>query len=105
MAPKGRKLDIIAANPRACVTVVGDLGYKHGECAHPYESVVMFGRMHVLADPDEVREAMKVLIGQLESLEDEAEVWNRNKLDSPEALRRFRMLVFEIDDLTAKTGQ
>ena len=105
VAPQGRKLDIIAANPSACVTVVGDLGYKVGECAHPYESVVMFGRMRLLEDPDDVRAAMRALVEQLESPQAEAEIWERNALDTPEALRRFRMLVFEIDELTAKSGQ
>jgi len=105
VARQGRKLDIIAANPRACATVIGDLGYKVGECAHPYESVVMFGRLRLLDDPDEARSAMRVLVTQLESPEAEAEIWERNQLDAPEALLRFRMLVFEIDDLTAKTGQ
>jgi hypothetical protein len=105
VAPGGRKLDLIAKNPLACATVVGDLGYRHGECAHPYESVVMFGRMRVLEEPNEVRAAMRTLISQLESPDAEAKVWERNRLDTPEALQRFRMLVFEIDDLTAKTGQ
>jgi len=105
VAPKGRKLDIIAANPLACVTVVCDLGYKVGECAHPYESVVMFGRMRLLEDPDDIRAGMRTLVAQLESMEAEAQIWARHKLDTPDALKRFRLLVFEIDDLTAKTGQ
>jgi uncharacterized protein len=105
VAPDGRKLDLIARNPLACVTVIADLGYKEGECAHPYESVVMFGRMRVLDDPDDVRAAMRTLVAQLESREAEADLWDRHKLGTPESLQRFRMLVFEIDDLTAKTGQ
>ncbi|HEY5540672.1 MAG TPA: pyridoxamine 5'-phosphate oxidase family protein [Coriobacteriia bacterium] len=105
VAPQGRKLDLIAENPLACATVIGDLGYKDGECAHPYESVVMFGRMRVLEDPDDVRAGMRAIIAQLESIEAAAVVWERNRLHTPEALERFRMLVFEIEDLTAKTGQ
>jgi uncharacterized protein len=105
VAPQGRKLDIIAKNSRACATVVGDLGYRPGECAHPYESVVMFGRLRVLEEPGEIRAAMRVLIGQLESPAAEKAVWERNQLDTDEALVRFRMLVLEIDDLTAKAGQ
>jgi nitroimidazol reductase NimA-like FMN-containing flavoprotein (pyridoxamine 5'-phosphate oxidase superfamily) len=81
------------------------MGYKAGECAHPYESVVLFGRLRVLADPHEVRQAMRTLIAQLESPDAQAEIWGRQSLDTPEALNRFRMLVFDIDDLTAKSGQ
>jgi nitroimidazol reductase NimA-like FMN-containing flavoprotein (pyridoxamine 5'-phosphate oxidase superfamily) len=105
VAPAGRKLDIIARNPRACVTVVGDLGYKSGECAHPYESVVMTGRMRVVEDLSEAQDAMRTLIAQLESPSDVAAVWDRNSLDTAEGLGRCRMLVFEITDLSAKTGQ
>ena len=48
---------------------------------------------------------MRVLIGQLESREDAAEVYARNQLDDDAALARFRMLVFEIEDLSAKEGE
>ena len=32
-------------------------------------------------------------------------LWEHHDLDRDEALGRFRMLVFEIEDLTAKSGQ
>ena len=105
VAPKGRKLDIIAVNPLACVTIVADKGYLKGECAHPYDSVVAFGRMRLLEDADEVREAMRVLMHQLESPDAASALWKHHDLDRDEALVRFRMLVFEIEDLTAKSGQ
>jgi uncharacterized protein len=105
VAPRGHKLDLIAGNPLACATIIADLGYKIGECAHPYESVVLFGRMRVLEDPADIRVAMRTLIGQLESAEDRATIWESNDLDSAEGLVRFRALVFEIEDATAKSGQ
>ena len=105
VAPEGRKLDIIADNPLACATVVAEKGYLVGQCAHPYESVVLFGRMRLLEDAEDVRTAMRTLIGQLESADDEAALWQRHDLDSDAALVRFRMLVFDIADLSAKSGQ
>jgi nitroimidazol reductase NimA-like FMN-containing flavoprotein (pyridoxamine 5'-phosphate oxidase superfamily) len=105
VAPSGRKLDIIARNPKACATVVRDKGYLAGECAHPYESVLLFGRMRLLDDPAEVRVAMRTLIGQLEKPEAGAAIWQRNELDTPEVLVRFRMLVLEIEDRSAKAGR
>ena len=105
VANAGRKLDIIARNPKACATIVSDLGYKQGECAHPFESVVMTGTMRLLEDPEEVRAGMRVLIGQLESAHNAAAVFERNKLASDVALKQFRLLVFEIEELTAKRGQ
>jgi nitroimidazol reductase NimA-like FMN-containing flavoprotein (pyridoxamine 5'-phosphate oxidase superfamily) len=104
VAAAGRKLDIIARNPRACATVISDLGYKPGECAHPFQSVVMNGTMRILEEPGEVRDGMRVLVGQLETAADAEAVYQRNKLDEDAALQRFRLLVFEIEDATAKQG-
>ena len=105
VAPRGRKLDIIERNPKACATVVADLGYKSGECAHPFESVVMTGTMRVLDDPADIRAGMRTLIAQLESHEDAEEIFARNKIDTEDGLKKFRLLVFEIDDLAAKRGE
>ncbi len=65
----------------------------------------MTGTMRLLEDPEEIRAGMRVLIGQLESAADAETVFARNKLDSDAALKRFRLLVFEIDDLVAKRGE
>jgi len=105
VAHEGRKLDIVARNPRACATIVVDHGYSVGACEHPFESVVMTGRMRVLDDPDDAREAMRTLIVQLEGTENLPAVWDRNKLDGEAVFRRMRMLVLEIDDVTAKAGK
>lgn len=104
-ATAGRKLDIIARNQRACVTVVLDKGYSDGECAHPYESVVMTGRIRVLDDLGDARTAMRVLVGHLESPEDFEDVWTRNGLSNDSAFARFTILEFTIDGLCAKRGQ
>ncbi len=61
--------------------------------------------MRLVSAPDEMRETMRVLIGQLESPEDAAEVYARNNLDDDGALVRFRMLVFEIENMTGKEGE
>lgn len=105
VAPEGRKLDIIAKNPRACVTVLRDLGYNAGACEHPFESVVMTGRMRVLEDRAEAAHAMRVLIAHLEGAENFSAVWERNKLDTEAPFARMRMLAFEIDEVSAKRGK
>lgn len=104
-ARAGRKLDIIAANPRACATVVVDLGYDHGACAHPYQSVVMTGTMRVIDDLDEARDAMRVLAVHLEGTAGMESVWERNGLADDAAFTRLAMLEFAIDSLCAKQGQ
>lgn len=44
-ALKGLKNEFIAVNPRACATIVEDLGYRPGKCTHAYRSVVLWGKM------------------------------------------------------------
>lgn len=105
VAPKGRKLDIISRNPRACATVIADGGYVAGECEHVFESVVLFGKLRVLEDPDETRAAMRVLIGQLETPDHAQQVWSRTNVDSDARLKTFRALVFDIESWTAKRGR
>ena len=104
-AKAGRKLDIMARNPVASATVILDLGYRAGECAHSYESVVMSGTLSAIHDPDDARAAMRVLVGHLERPEDLEEVWTRNALSDDAAFGRFTMLEFAIDEVCAKQGQ
>jgi nitroimidazol reductase NimA-like FMN-containing flavoprotein (pyridoxamine 5'-phosphate oxidase superfamily) len=105
VATAGRKLDAIAGDSRACVSVIEDLGYNPGACEHPFRSVVMEGRMRVLEDLGEAREAMRTLIAQLESTEATDEIWERNKLAGDERWRGVRMLAFDIESICAKQGK
>lgn len=104
-AGAGRKLDIIASNPRASVTVINDLGYSTGECAHRYQSVVMSGTMRVIDGLEEARDAMLVLVDHLESPEDRDAVWQRNKLADDAVYDRLTIVEFVIDGMCAKQGQ
>ena len=105
VATAGRKLDIIAKNSRVSATVVDDLGYKHGECAHPFRSVVMTGTMRLAEDPEDVRAGMRTLITQLETPADADAIFARHKLHTDEGLTRFRLLVLDIDDMSAKQDE
>ena len=105
VATVGRKLDIIARNPRACATIVVDLGYKSGECAHPFQSLVIEGRMRLLDDLDEARRAMRVLIGQLEGDDAVEGLFEHHELEGEVVFKRLGVLVLEIEDVTAKEGE
>ena len=65
-ALKGLKLDFLSQNPRACATVIEDLGYKMDECDHAYKTVVFWGAMSVIEDLDEKKHGMEVLFHHLE---------------------------------------
>lgn len=101
-AKAGRKLDAIAADPRACATVIVDGGYVQGECRHRYESVVLTGTMSPVRSTDESRHGLKVLIDHLE--DDPAPVWERNVLDGDEELGRVLVVRLDIETVTGKAG-
>jgi nitroimidazol reductase NimA-like FMN-containing flavoprotein (pyridoxamine 5'-phosphate oxidase superfamily) len=102
VAEKGRKLDAIAADPRVCATVVLDSGYEQGACKHHYESVVLTGHLSLVTGADEVRHGMRVLIGHLEK--EPEPVWERNRLDGDEGLKRAKVLRLDIEHITGKAG-
>jgi nitroimidazol reductase NimA-like FMN-containing flavoprotein (pyridoxamine 5'-phosphate oxidase superfamily) len=102
VARDGRKLDLIAEDPRACATVVEAGAYLKGECAHPYESVVCHGTMREVTDADELVSAMRTLLGQQE--DDPAGAWERNALGEEATWKRFRFLALDIDDISGKRG-
>jgi hypothetical protein len=102
MATAGRKQEAIAEDPTVCATVIIDGGYVPGECRHLYESVVITGRMVLIADQEEALHGMRVLLGHLE--ENPEDVWERQALDAPETWRRLRVARLDIEDITGKTG-
>jgi len=101
-APVGRKLDVCAANPAACGTVIRDLGYVADDCTQRYESVVVYGQLRLVDDSEEARHGMWVLTRQLEA--DAVATWTGNDLDDPATWQRFRMLAFDIEHATGKRG-
>lgn len=102
-AHEGRKLDVIARNPRACATVVLDDGYTVGECEHPFRSVVLAGTMRVVEDADEKLHAIHTLVAHLEP--DAAGYWESRPWALEQRLGGFAVLAFDIETRSAKTGK
>ncbi|MFN2153750.1 MAG: pyridoxamine 5'-phosphate oxidase family protein [Anaerolineae bacterium] len=101
-AHEGLKLDFVRANPQACGTVIEDLGYLQGECAHAYRSVVLRGQMHVVSQAEEKVHGMAVL---LQHLEDEPEAVRERTLPDEAAYARAAVLRLDIHKMTGKQGQ
>jgi uncharacterized protein len=101
-ASEGRKIDAIAHDPRAAATVVLDRGYKHGECAYPYESVVLQGSMRLVDDPAEKIHGLRVLV---EHLEDGPDAFSTMGLDDPARVDGVSVLAFDIELFSAKEGE
>jgi len=102
VAHEGRKLDIISRDPRACASVVIDHGYNHGECEHPFESVVMEGVFRVVAGDNEKLTAMHALVDHLEA--DPEGYWASRKWQLSDRLAGFTALAFDIEAVSAKRG-
>lgn len=103
VAHEGRKLDIIARNPKACATIVVDRGYTQGECEHPFESVVMSGTMRRITDDAEKIRAIECLVDHLES--DPQGYWDSRTWKLEDRLAGFSGLAFEIEGISAKQGK
>lgn len=101
-AAEGRKIDAIASDPRACATVVLDRGYTEGACEHPYESVVLIGRMRVIEDAAEKTEALRVLAAHQEKA---ADAFDAMGFNTPARVKGVTALVFEIQSVSAKEGK
>lgn len=102
-AHEGRKIDMIAKNPRACATVIAQDGYTTGECEHPYRSLVMSGTMRIVTDDSEKLAAIHALVNHLE--EDPETYWATRSWALEPRLAGFSAICFEIETVTGKTGK
>jgi nitroimidazol reductase NimA-like FMN-containing flavoprotein (pyridoxamine 5'-phosphate oxidase superfamily) len=98
---KGLKLEVIRKDPRACGTVVEDLGYIHGKCDHAYRSLVMFGRISFVDGPEEMSHAFDVLLSHLER---DPDAVRRELLSGAGASRSVQILRFDIEGIRCKQG-
>jgi nitroimidazol reductase NimA-like FMN-containing flavoprotein (pyridoxamine 5'-phosphate oxidase superfamily) len=65
-AGQGKKLDILKANNTVWGQAIIDLGYVPGKCDHLYQSVHFRGEVFFLEDSQEMKQALEVMIRQLE---------------------------------------
>lgn len=100
-AAEGLKLEFIRANPRACATIVCDLGYRDGECDHAYRSAVLRGPIAVVADEGERAHGLGVLIDHQER--EPAPVRERT-LPGGSIARPVTLLRLDIEEITGKEG-
>jgi nitroimidazol reductase NimA-like FMN-containing flavoprotein (pyridoxamine 5'-phosphate oxidase superfamily) len=97
-AAEGRKLDCIRSNPRVHGQVIEDAGYLAGECDHAFFTVQFRGDAAIVADPDEKRAAIELLIDSLEP--DPAPVKLRLARDLD--LGAFAVVRIDVEDWSAK---
>jgi nitroimidazol reductase NimA-like FMN-containing flavoprotein (pyridoxamine 5'-phosphate oxidase superfamily) len=100
-ATEGRKMKILQANPRVCITVVEDRGYIDGECDHAYRSLVLEGKASVVTDLSEKRRALELLARKHER---QPEAVLARFADNDEAVRKVGIVRVSVDSLSGKQG-
>ena len=100
-APEGRKMNILQANPRVCVTVVEDRGYIQGECDHAYRSLIIEGRAHIITAMSEKRRALELLARKHEP--DPESVLARFA-GNDESVRKVGIVRISVEQITGKQG-
>jgi uncharacterized protein len=101
-ALKGRKLDFINNNPNVCATIILDGGYIKDECEHRYSSLILRGELSVLADLEEKKHGLDVLLNHLE--ENPAPIKSRN-IKNDESYNKVNILRLQILNIIGKEGK
>lgn len=100
-AKDGLKTEFITANRRVCATIVQDDGYRQGECAHAYRSLVIRGSVEVLEDDCDKRGALDVMIGHLE---ERPEIMRAKMPDRTAQFDAVAIWKLAIEEISGKEG-
>jgi len=98
-AKEGQKIDMMRTNPRACLTVIQDMGYQDGHCTHAYRSVIVRGEIVLIDDPEERVRGVNVMITHLET---DGEKQRQNIKDSDKVWKSTQMFKLRIESITGK---
>ncbi|MHA1214093.1 MAG: pyridoxamine 5'-phosphate oxidase family protein [Candidatus Hodarchaeales archaeon] len=97
-ASEGKKIDILKQNNRVWGQAIIDHGYIHSECDHKYESAQFYGRVKIISDLEEKKNALKVMIWKLD--ENPEEVFE--KQINEKSLARVTIGCIDIEYLSGK---
>jgi uncharacterized protein len=102
---KGRKLDIIANNPRACFEVdeyTGEVSYHYDSLCHlDYDSVIAYGNVRVEKNEDEIWEFFQALHEKYK------EIYRKPKSKGGKVFDRSRVgeaccVIIDIEEMTGR---
>jgi nitroimidazol reductase NimA-like FMN-containing flavoprotein (pyridoxamine 5'-phosphate oxidase superfamily) len=100
-ATEGRKIRMLQANPRVCVTVVEDRGYIDGECDHAFRSLILEGTSHLVTDLSEKRRGLELLARKHER---QPEAVLARFAGDDEAVRKVGIVRVSVDSVSGKQG-
>jgi nitroimidazol reductase NimA-like FMN-containing flavoprotein (pyridoxamine 5'-phosphate oxidase superfamily) len=98
-ANKGEKLDFIKQNSNVCATIIQDNGYLRTQCDHDYASLILRGKIFIVADLEEKIQGLKVLLHHLEN--DPAPILERN-IKNDDSYAKVTILRFEVESVIGK---
>jgi len=93
----GQKLENIAAEPRVCFTVVGDVVTLPGKFSTTYESAIVIGKARLLEDREEKKAALHLLIDKYSN-----DFQERGAKYIDGAVDKTSVLEISIDQVTGK---
>jgi len=67
------KLEFIKANPNVCLTIIENDGFEAQTCDHPYKSVIIRGKIEIVDNKEEMDNAIRKMIDQLEKKDKDKE--------------------------------
>ena len=102
-ASEGKKIHYLSANNKIYGQALVDDGYASGECNHHYSTVQFSGEVEFLSDYDEKREALTVMINQLEVIQSLREIVKEKQLKE-KAIKKVTIGKITIKGMSGKKG-
>lgn len=100
-AQDGKKIDILKQNDTVWGQALIDHGYVQGKCDHLYSTVQFHGKVSFISEIEEKRNALLVMIKQLENKPDEVIQEQINE----SSLKRVNIGRIDIDFLSGKKSK
>jgi hypothetical protein len=97
-ALEGLKTDFIRHNANVCASIIEDNGYQLGLCEHKYRSVVIRGKMEIVATDDAKMHGLEVMLDHLE----ENPTVKKEKMPNEAELEKVAIWRLSIDEYSGK---
>ena len=97
-AKAGHKIDAVQRNPKASFCVIDLDQVVPGEFTTYFRSVIAFGKIEILSEPEEIRRTLRLLADRYSSSEPEENI----QKEMEDGLPRLHMLCLTIEHMTGK---
>ena len=97
-AKAGHKIDAVQRNPKASFCVIDLDQVVPGEFTTYFRSVIAFGKVEILSEPEEIRRSLRLLADRYSSSEPEENIQKEMR----DGLPRLYMLCLTIEHMTGK---